>query len=216
MGSLLALPVADVAAMLGCFVAGGLLNFSFQNVTEERTLILALLVAGSLVVFQHFGHYSRRRQFWQELGDIAMVAAGALLFDLALLYLLKVNFSRLWVLTSWALVVPAVPLARLLVKKVALELGHWLQPTVIVGVGPERARDRRRLRRAQQPSGLPGAGVPRSRRRGGGGRALAAGRRARRSRCCRWTRGPRSCRAGWASRMWWWRSSSTRCWGARG
>ena len=136
MGSLLALPVADVAAMVGCFVAGGLLNFSFQNVTEERTAILALLVAGSLVVFQHFGHYSRRRQFWQELGDIAMVAAGALLFDLALLYLLKVNFSRLWVLSSWALVVPAVPLARLLVKKVALELGHWLQPTVIVGVGP--------------------------------------------------------------------------------
>jgi undecaprenyl-phosphate galactose phosphotransferase len=136
MGSLLALPVADVAAMIGCFVAGGLLNFSFQNVTEERTAILALLVAGSLVVFQHFGHYSRRRQFWQELGDIAMVAAGALLFDLALLYLLKVNFSRLWVLSSWALVVPAVPLARLLVKKVALELGHWLQPTVIVGVGP--------------------------------------------------------------------------------
>ena len=135
-GSLLALPVADVAAMLACFVAGGLLNFSFQNVTEERTLILALLTAGSLVVFQHFGHYSRRRQLWQELGDIAMRGGGALLFDLALLYLLKVNFSRLWVLTSWALVVPAVPLARLLVKKVALELGRWLQPTVIVGVGP--------------------------------------------------------------------------------
>ncbi len=147
-----------------------------------------MLVAGSLVVFQHFGHYSRRRQFWQELGDIAMVAAVALLFDLALLYLLKVNFSRLWVLTSWALVVPAVPLARLLVKQVALELGHWLQPTVIVGVGPERARDRRRLRRAQQPSGLPGAGVPRP------GAEAAAGERwlqvgGRASRCCRWTQG---------------------------
>ena len=70
------------------------------------------------------------------MGDIACVAAGRCLFDLALLYLLKVNFSRLWVLTSWALVVPAVPLARLLVKQVALELGHWLQPTVIVGTGP--------------------------------------------------------------------------------
>ena len=30
-GSLLALPVADVAAMLACFVAGGLLNFSFRT-----------------------------------------------------------------------------------------------------------------------------------------------------------------------------------------
>jgi undecaprenyl-phosphate galactose phosphotransferase len=135
-GSLLALPLADALAMVVCFAAGGLLNFSYRNVTEERTLILALLTAGSLVVFQHFGHYTRRRQLWQELGDIAAVAAGALLFDLALLYLLKVNFSRLWVLTSWALVVPAVPLARLVVKRVALELGGWLRPTVIVGTGP--------------------------------------------------------------------------------
>ena len=32
---------------------------------------------------------------------------------------------------------------------------------MIVGIGPNALRDRRRLRRAQQPSGLPGAGVPR-------------------------------------------------------
>ncbi len=208
--------------MLACFVAGGLLNFSFQNVTEERTLILALLIAGSLVVFQHFGHYSRRRQLWQELGDIACVAAGALLFDLALLYLLKVNFSRLWVLTSWALVVPAVPLVRLLVKKVALELGHWLQPTVIVGIGPNAreiaaAYDARNNHLGYQVQAfLDPCGA------GGGGLDQAAGER--------WLQvggrddpgpapgrgGPRSCRAGWASRTWWWRSSSTRCWAARG
>ena len=217
-GSLLALPVADVAAMLACFVAGGLLNFSFQNVTEERTLILALLIAGSLVVFQHFGHYSRRRQFWQELGDIAMVAAGALLFDLALLYLLKVNFSRLWVLTSWALVVPAVPLARLLVKKVALELGHWLQPTVIVGVGPNAleiaaAYDARNNHLGYQVQAfLDPCGAGR-RRTGASAGSRSAGAR---SPSCPWMRGPRSCRAGWASRMWWWRSSSTRCWAGKG
>ena len=86
-GSLLALPVADAVAMLACFAVGGLLNFSYQNVTEERTLILVLLILGALVVFQHYGHYARRRQLWQEVGDIACVAAGALLFDLALLYL---------------------------------------------------------------------------------------------------------------------------------
>lgn len=135
-GSLVALPVADALTMLACFAAGGLVNLSYRNVTEERTLILGLLTAGCLVLFQHFGHYSRRRQLWQEFGDIAGIAAVALLFDLALLYLLKVEFSRLWVLTSWALVVPAIPLVRRLVKHVALELGGWLQPTVILGTGP--------------------------------------------------------------------------------
>jgi undecaprenyl-phosphate galactose phosphotransferase len=135
-GSLAALPVADALTMLACFAAGGLVNFSYRNVTEERSLILGLLTAACLVLFHHFGHYSRRRQLWQEFGDIASVAAVALLFDLALLYLLKVNFSRLWVLTSWALMVPAIPCVRRLVKQVALELGGWRQPTVILGTGP--------------------------------------------------------------------------------
>ncbi|MFO1074481.1 MAG: undecaprenyl-phosphate galactose phosphotransferase WbaP [Geminicoccaceae bacterium] len=135
-GSLLALPVADLLTMLGCFGVAGLINLSYQNVTEERTLILALLISACLVLFHHFGHYSRRRQLWQEFGDIAGIAAVALVFDLALLYLLKVNFSRVWVLASWLLVVPAIPLVRRLVKHVALELGGWLQPTVILGTGP--------------------------------------------------------------------------------
>jgi undecaprenyl-phosphate galactose phosphotransferase len=135
-GSLVALPVADALTMLACFALGGLINFSYRNVTEERTLILALLTVACLVLFHHFGHYSRRRQLWQEFGDIASVAGVALLFDFALLYLLKVNFSRLWVLTSWVLIVPAVPLVRRVVKQVALELGGWLQPTVVIGTGP--------------------------------------------------------------------------------
>ena len=98
---MLVLPVADGLAMLACFALGGLLNFSFEKVTEERALILAVLTAGCLVMFHHFGHYTRRRQLWQEFGDIAGIASVALLFVLALLYLLKVNFSRVWVLSSW-------------------------------------------------------------------------------------------------------------------
>jgi undecaprenyl-phosphate galactose phosphotransferase len=135
-GSMLALPIADALTMLLCFVLGGLINFSYRNFTEERTLILVLLTVACLVVFQHFGHYSRRRQLWQEIGDIALVAAVAFLFDAALLYLLKVNFSRLWVLASWAMIVPAVPLVRRTVKHVALELGSWKQATAIIGTGP--------------------------------------------------------------------------------
>ena len=78
-GSVLALPVADGVTLLVCFLLGGLVNFSFDNVTEERTLILAVLGTGCLVMFHHFGHYTRRRQLWQEFGDIAGIASVALL-----------------------------------------------------------------------------------------------------------------------------------------
>jgi undecaprenyl-phosphate galactose phosphotransferase len=134
-GSHLMLPMADALTMLACFTLGGVINFSYQNVTEERSLILILLTGVCLAFFQYFGHYSRRRQFWQEIGDIALVAAVMLVFDAALLYLLKVNFSRVWVVSSWTLVILALPLVRRLVKQVSSSLGSWKQPTIVIGTG---------------------------------------------------------------------------------
>ena len=106
------LPLADLVAMLACFTLGGLVNLSYRNVTEERTLILLLLTVACITAFHHLGHYSRRRPFWQEVGDVLIVAALALVADAALLYLLKVNFSRAWVVSSWALVALALPFVR--------------------------------------------------------------------------------------------------------
>ena len=133
-GSLL-LPGIDVATFLACFSIGGLINLSYSNLTEQRGLIIFILVAGCIIFFQQMGHYSRRRQFWQETGDVAVAAAIALVIDAALLYLFKVNFSRAWVITSWVLVAFSVPLARYCVKRLSLRLGGWKKPTVIVGTG---------------------------------------------------------------------------------
>ena len=153
---LLALPVADLLTMLGCFGVAGLINLSYQNVTEERTLILALLISACLVLFHHFGHYSRRRQLWQEFGDIAGIAAVALVFDLALLYLLKVNFSRVWVVTSWLALIAALPLARTLAKTVSLKLGT--RPDLVFTIGKTAQGDS--AGSGLQPTGLGAAGLP--------------------------------------------------------
>jgi len=127
------LPISDVLTMMLCISAGGLVNFSFDNFTDARGAILALLMGGCIVTFQQLGHYSRRRQFWQEVGDIAAMALVALLLDAALLYLAKINFSRLWVMTGWMFVAAILPLSRLLVKR--LTMTRWKQPTVIIGAG---------------------------------------------------------------------------------
>jgi len=134
-GSLL-LPGIDAVTIFLCFSVGGLINLSYSNLTEQRGLILAILAAGCVVFFQQMGHYSRRRQFWQETGDVVAAAAIALVIDAALLYLFKVNFSRAWVVASWVLVAFSVPAARYGVKRLSLHLGGWKRPTVIVGTGP--------------------------------------------------------------------------------
>lgn len=134
-GSLL-LPGVDLLVFLLCFSLGGLINLSYSNLTEGRGLILAAITAGCIIFFQQMGHYSRRRPFWQETGDVVAVTAAMLVVDAALLYLFKVNFSRVWVVTSWTVVALAVPTARIAVKRLSLRLGGWKKPTVIVGTGP--------------------------------------------------------------------------------
>jgi undecaprenyl-phosphate galactose phosphotransferase len=129
------LPCVDALVMAAAFALGGLINLSYRNWDLERSLILALLVAACLAAFHQLGHYSRRRPFWQEVGDIVVIGLVALVADAALLYLLKVNFSRVWVVTSWAGIIAALPLVRMLAKRVSSRLGHWRQPTVVVGTG---------------------------------------------------------------------------------
>ncbi|MEL7046202.1 MAG: hypothetical protein AAGL66_14485, partial [Pseudomonadota bacterium] len=84
-GSLL-LPGIDFVTFFVCFSVGGLINLSYSNLNEQRGIILLILTAGCIVFFQQIGHYSRRRQFWQETGDVAAAAAIALVIDAALLY----------------------------------------------------------------------------------------------------------------------------------
>lgn len=134
--SLLFLPSIDATTLFAAFWLGGLVNLSYQNWGLERSVILMLLTVACITAFHHLGHYSRRRPFWQEVGDVLIVAALALIADAALLYLLKVNFSRAWVVSSWALVALALPFVRTGAKHVSARMGNWRQPTVIVGTGP--------------------------------------------------------------------------------
>jgi len=127
--------MTDAVAIVACVSLTGFINLSFDNFTDGRGVIVVSLIAAAIIAFQQMGHYNRRRQLWQEVGDVAAVAAVLMVLDAALLYLLKINFSRAWVISSWVLVVAAVPMTRLAVKRLSLSLGGWRQPTVIVGTG---------------------------------------------------------------------------------
>lgn len=141
--------VIDLVVIFSCFAVGRFTNWLFSGLTWEQTwfhwhmaygdsriVIFLVLGLACVLAFRQFGHYGRRRPFWQELGDIWGVAATLAIVDAALVFLTKGNFSRLWWGTSWTLIALLVPLARFTVKRLLLAGGAWLRPTVIVGTGP--------------------------------------------------------------------------------
>lgn len=139
----------DLCVVYGCFAVGRTTNWVVSGLSfdaalfgwrhqygDTRILIYAALGLACVLTFRQLGHYARRRPFWQELGDIMRVVLILAIADAALVFLTKTNFSRLWWGTSWTLVALLVPLARYAVKRSLIATGGWLQPTVIVGTGP--------------------------------------------------------------------------------
>ncbi|MGH1480279.1 MAG: undecaprenyl-phosphate galactose phosphotransferase WbaP [Geminicoccales bacterium] len=139
----------DLLIIYACFAIGRTTNWVVNGLTFEQALfgwqtdygatraVIALTLGiACLIMFARFGHYDRRRPFWQELGDILGVVVMMAILDAALVFLTKTNFSRLWWGASWSLVAILVPTVRYAVKQFLMSKGAWLRPTVIIGVGP--------------------------------------------------------------------------------
>ncbi len=139
----------DLVVIYACFAIGRTTNWAVNGLTFEealfgwqtdygatRAVIALTLGLGCLIMFSRFGHYDRRRPFWQELGDILGVVAMMAILDAALVFLTKTNFSRLWWGASWSLVAILVPTVRYAVKQLLMSKGAWLRKTVIIGIGP--------------------------------------------------------------------------------
>ena len=97
---------------------------------------LAVVGLGTGFFLVRFRHYSDRKPFWTELGEVLRTVLVLAVLDLAVLAITRWNSSRLW----WALVWPGValllPLGRGLMRTAMLRLGVWQRPTLLVGNGP--------------------------------------------------------------------------------
>ncbi|MGI9437289.1 MAG: hypothetical protein ACR2Q4_21065, partial [Geminicoccaceae bacterium] len=120
----------DLLVIYACFAVGRSTNWVVNGLTfheavfgwqtdygATRAVIALTLGIGCLIMFSRFGHYDRRRPFWQELGDILGVVVIMAVLDAALVFLTKTNFSRLWWGASWSLVAILVPTVRYGVKQ---------------------------------------------------------------------------------------------------
>ncbi|WP_431860976.1 undecaprenyl-phosphate galactose phosphotransferase WbaP [Azospirillum sp.] len=93
-----------------------------------------------LLRFHAGGHYRRRLPAWIELRDVVVGCSLTLLGDGFLLFALKRDFSRLWLVASWFLAAALVPVARRAGRALLDSWGLWRLPVMVVGDG-EDARD---------------------------------------------------------------------------
>lgn len=138
---------SDIAALLVAFILGRTANWAHDHTFGEaffgwwdergqiRLALFALVVVVSVGWCWSVGHYSRRKPFWDELRETLRILVLVAAIDVALVFLGKWQFSRLWLLATWLLAFALVPTMRVLVKRTLLRMDRWRRPTVIVGAG---------------------------------------------------------------------------------
>ena len=97
---------------------------------------VAVCVVGMLLFLARYQHYTERKPFWTELGEILHNVFWLALLDMALISAARWNASRLWWLLTWGLVAALIPVMRSITRHGLTRLGWWQRPTVLIGSGP--------------------------------------------------------------------------------
>lgn len=99
-----------------------------------RIVVFSAISAGIVMWFWGaLGHYGRRRPWSDEVRQMLQVLLAGFALDALLVFLGKWQFSRLWLVTSWALILVLVPLFRYLVKRWMLTQPAFQRPYLIIG-----------------------------------------------------------------------------------
>ncbi|MFM9991676.1 MAG: undecaprenyl-phosphate galactose phosphotransferase WbaP [Burkholderiaceae bacterium] len=106
----------------------------FSTQDAERYLSwFGLAFLGLMFFLMRFQHYSDRRPFWDELGDVIRLMTSLALLDMTLVATTRWNSSRLWWLLVWVLAVLMIVWGRMLSRYILQRFGLWIRPTIIIG-----------------------------------------------------------------------------------
>ena len=136
----------DLVAFSVAFVIATFINVSIddnQNIAvwfstqdkERYATWFGLAFLGIMFFLMRFQHYSDRRPFWDELGDVLRLVSSLALLDMTLVAITRWNSSRLWWLIVWGLAVLTIVWGRMLTRFVLQQWGLWIRPTIIIGHG---------------------------------------------------------------------------------
>ncbi len=159
----MALLLSDVVAFSLAGVLAAVMVYAFGELRNEQWLMsqdlqrfwawlgVVALGLGSFLV--RFGHYSERKPFWTELGEVLWVLLVLALLDLAVVGVTRWNSSRMWWLLVWLLAALCVPLMRGVFREAMRCIRVWQRPALIVGNGPN-AKDAMRALQSEPALGF--------------------------------------------------------------
>lgn len=142
--SKLLLLIADVSCFLIAALVSALMCQIFGMDTEgwwgsqdyERYFTwLLVVIVGLVFLIVRYRHYSDRKPFWTEFGELLGILFILAVLDLALVSLVRWNASRLWWALTWTLSAILIPIGRTLIKLIMCALHIWQRPTLIIGIG---------------------------------------------------------------------------------
>lgn len=86
-----------------------------------------------IAVFAYYGHYSKRRPFWEEQLQLLKIVALILIMNLGIAFVLGKGSLKILIVSFWLVLVGVIPFFRLLTKKIMNAIGIWSRDLYIVG-----------------------------------------------------------------------------------
>ncbi len=139
LSDLIACMIVAVIATFISVVTSGFTSFDAWASSQSALRYwawFAIVLTGLFIFLARFQHYSERKPFWTELGEVLQNTFWLALLDMALMSAARWNASRMWWLVTWLLVAVCIPLLRYLTRKGLARMDWWQRPTVLIGSGP--------------------------------------------------------------------------------
>lgn len=152
----------DIAAIVVGFVAAWILASTINALFLDRydlgyiqdnfiKIIQSMLVGFcSLLWLGNNGHYRMRMPFWTETRQIVEAMSFAMLIDIFFRFIVKQDFSRLWLISGWIFAAVGIVYFRYLWRNHKRKTGTWNLPTLLIGNGD--AATELRLALASEPN----------------------------------------------------------------
>jgi Undecaprenyl-phosphate galactose phosphotransferase WbaP len=101
----------------------------------QQFIVMACVAAGVCAWFARAGHYTERRLFRTDLGEILEACILGLLINGFVEYANKTSFSRLWLALVWIFAAISITFGRVACRSLLNAFGMWKVNAVIIGRG---------------------------------------------------------------------------------